>query len=122
MNAVSEEIFYRTPLDDCITVYKSIRKLQKSPSIFPFNTQLIKFQQLLWLSKSKVKKILKTLKSLVVTFITVFEGNLIQIWDNLQASLKWTWCKYKTSLKQIDSFQIYKQAYKQNINRYSLIR
>ena len=110
MNAVLEEIFYRTPLDDCVTVYKSIRKLQKSPSIFPFNTQLIKFQQLLWLSKSKVKEILKTLKSLVVTFITVFEGNLIQIWDNLQASLKWTWCKYKTSLKQIDSFQIYRQA------------
>ena len=51
----------------------------------------------------------------------VFEGNLVQIWDNLQAILKRTWCKYKTNLKQIDSFQIYKQAYKKNINRDNLI-
>ena len=50
------------------------------------------------------------------------KGNLIQIWDNLQAILKWTWCKYKTNLKQIDSFQvIYKQAYKQIINEDNLV-
>ena len=76
---------------------------------------------MLWLSKLKVKTILKKQKALVVPFVIVFERNLIQVWDNLQAILKWTWCKYKTNLKQIDSFQVYKQAYKQNINRDNLI-
>ena len=70
------------------------------------------FQQLLWLSKLKERKILNTKNPIVIPFIIVFERNLVQIWDNLQAILKWTWCKYKANLKQIDSFQIYEQAYK----------